>query len=100
MLRLAFVAEQRARFLVGKRDHLRSFRDRLGELELSGINPFEVGMAPGPRRGTPVRRSAERAQVDIFDARFRQRIPERRLRKTRTPRVRHGAHVDQPFDPG
>ena len=71
--RVALEAQQGARSLRCEREHLRRLRDRLGKLELTGIDALEIRMPPGARSRPALGRRAERFQMDIFDPRFGQR---------------------------
>jgi hypothetical protein len=50
---IALVAEDSARLLTGKVEHLRAFRDRLGKLELTRINPNEIVVPPARAAARP-----------------------------------------------
>ena len=52
--RVALVAEQGARLLARQVEHLRALRDRLGQLELAGVDALELRVAPGAGRGAAV----------------------------------------------
>ena len=55
---IPLIAEQGARLLARKVEHLRALRHGLGKLELTGIDAHEIVVPSGPRRGTSVRRRA------------------------------------------
>jgi len=98
--RLALHAQQCARFLRREVEHLCTLRDRFRKLELAGVNSLHIFVSPGPGRGPAFGGRAQGLQVDIFDADFAERQPERRLRKAGASRQRQGANVDYAFDAG
>lgn len=98
MRRLTLHAQQRARLLTGKLQHLRALHHRLRKLELPGIDSLELGVTSGARGGPPVGWRAERLQMDIFDPRLVERRPKRRFRKAGPPRKRQRADVDHALD--
>ena len=51
---LALVAQQRARLFRRQLPHLPGLDDRLGEIELPGVDPLEVLVPPGPSRRSPI----------------------------------------------
>src|SRR6185312_10962703 len=60
MRRLALHAQQRARFLAREREHLGRLHDRLGKLELAGVDALQIVMPARSRRSSSLRRRAER----------------------------------------
>ena len=77
--RLALEAQQGARLVLGQSEHLRALGDRFGELELSGIDALEVGMASCASGRPALGRPTKCVQVHLFDAGFLERGPERGL---------------------
>ena len=74
---VAFEAQKRAGLLFRQRNHLRRLGDRLRKLELSCVNPLEIGMASSSGGTTPFSRRSKRFEVTIFDACFFQSRPQR-----------------------
>ena len=100
VLGLALIAEQRTRLLFGEREHLRRLRHRLGQFQLTRVDPRHVGMPPGPRRRSAVGWGAKRLQMDILDPRFLERGTERRLGEAGATRQRKRSDVDHPLNSG
>jgi hypothetical protein len=68
--------------------------------QLPGIDALELGLAPRPCRLAPGGGRAERAQMDIVDVSFRERVLERRLGEARPPRVGDRTNVDEALNAG
>lgn len=98
MRRVALIAQKRARLFGRQLRHLRSLDDRFRQFQLTRVDSLEIGVPSRPRGRPSVGWRAERAEMDIFDSGFRERVSQWGLRKSRTPRIGYCAHIDDPLD--
>jgi len=98
MLRFALHAQQGAGFFRRKIEHLRGLRDCFRKLELAFVDALHVFVPSGASSAPTLGWRAKRLQMNVFDACFREREPERGLREAGASREWQGSDVDDPLD--
>jgi len=98
MLRFALHAQQGAGFFRRKIEHLRGLRDCFRKLELAFVDALHVFVPSGASSAPTLGWRAKRLQMNVFDACFREREPERGLREAGASREWQRSDVDDPLD--